>query len=485
MNARYDAIIIGGDVSGLIASICLAKAGRKVLLLEAEDTLGGSCRASSSLSGVRAAGTQTLFALDSRAVKELNLIRRGLKFAARDIPLVNLKQGGSNLVLPRDAHAAMRAIAAQSPADAKNYQRFHAGIFALARAMRPWWWENAATPVRPASALLRRLLARFEVTSATALLSERFESNALRAALAFDVPSPHDPGSALALAWRASQEMCGLQGAVAMPEGGVPALAELLATAAREAGVDIRTRARAVALIMASDTASGVELENGETVFASAVLSSLPRHKTLLDLVPPASIGFDRTFGLRRDMPQSADVTIHFLLNASPVFGCNDVPQTARFVIAEKAEGFSASGNALRENRLPDELAIEAVVPTMADQTIAPVGQHLLSVRVQGLPPALAGNQSSVLVQRVVAALEPHTAHLRERIIGVDVHAPKEAVGFSSERLLSSYADRIETPIRGLFLCGNAAEPLDGISCRAGRIAANIANDWLAREKRA
>lgn len=487
MSGRYDAIVIGGDIGGLVASAYLARAGRKVLLLEAEDALGGSCRASTSLSGVRAAaGAQTLFALDPCVVKDLKLTRRGLKFAVRDMALVNLRQGGSNLALTRDVHAAARAIAAQSPADAEAYKRFCAEISALARALRPWWWENAATPPRPASVVQRRLLAQVESTSAAALLSERFESDALRAALAFDIPSPFEPGSALALVWRASQEMCGLQSAVAMPMGGMPVLAEALAAMVQEAGVDVRTRARTARLILAGNTVSGVELEGGETVFVSAVLSSLSRRKTLLDLSPPASIGFDRTFTLRRDVPRSADATIHFLLNAAPVFGGSEVSQTSRFVVAPKLEASVANHNAARrDGGLPDELAIEVIVPASADKSIAPVGQHVLSVRVQGVPIARASPLPPTLVERVLAALEPHTVHLRERIIGTHVHAPEEIASSSSERLLSSYAERIETPILGLFLCGTSAEPMDAVSGRAGRIAADIANGFLAREKRA
>ena len=475
MSARYDAIVIGGDIGGLVAAAYLARAGRKILLLEAEDTLGGSCRTSTSLPGVRAAaGAQTLFALDPRVVKGLNLTRRGLKFAIRDMPLVNLRQGGSNLFLSRDLHAAARAIAAHSPADAEAYRRFHAEIFALARAMRPWWWENAATPPRPASTGQRRLLEQLKATSAVALLTERFESDALRATLAFDIPSPLEPGSALAFVWRASQEMCGLQGAVATPMGGMPALAELLAAMMQETGVEVRTRARVARLVLAGNSASGIELDSGEAVFAPTILCSLSRRKTLLDLAPIAAAGFDETFILNRNARQSADMTLLFLLNAPPILGGDAVARTSRFVITGGQEGFSA-------NR--DALVIEAVVPSSADPTIAPTGQHLLSVRVRGLPAAESTKPPPTLVERVVAALEPHATHLRERIIGVDVRPSVEAKGFGVARLLSSYAERVETPIRGLFLCGASAEPMDAISGRAGRIAADIANGFLTREK--
>ena len=154
-DTRYDAIVIGGGAGGLIASAYLAKAGRHVLLLEAEDRIGGSGRATTSLAGVSASlGAHLLHALDPRIVMELNLTRRGLTFAVRDMSLVSLRQSGTDLVLGRDPHTAARAIAVSSLTDAEAYKRYRAEMFALARAMRRWWWENAASLPRQQSAFL-------------------------------------------------------------------------------------------------------------------------------------------------------------------------------------------------------------------------------------------------------------------------------------------------------------------------------------------
>ena len=416
-GARRDAIVIGGGIGGLVAAIYLAKAGRNVLLLEAEGTLGGRCRAATSLAGVRGCpGVHLLHALDPRVVSELGLTRRGLKFAVRDMPTVSLRQDGSNLILRRDIHAAERAIAAVSPADARAYGRHRTRIFALARAMRGLWWEDAAVVPRHS-----RFLAQPEAMSAASLLNDLFESDALKGALAFDAVSPFEAGSALALVWRASQEMCGLQGAMAVPVGGIPALADLLIAAALAAGVEVRTHTRVAQIVLAENTAAGVELESSERIFARTVISSLPRHATLLDLAPTASAGFDETIALRHALSRTGDAAITFLLNAPPALGGRDAPQNARFIIADRLESYANADTSVREARFPDELLIEAVLPTAIDPSLAPPGQHLLSVRVRNLPlapkegwPAL----SAKLAVRVVAALEPHAAHLRERIVG-------------------------------------------------------------------
>ncbi|HTT98016.1 MAG TPA: NAD(P)/FAD-dependent oxidoreductase [Rhizomicrobium sp.] len=472
MSQSRDAVVIGGGLNGLVAAIYLAKAGRKVLLLEAEETLGGSCRATTALAGVRASvRSSLLIALDPRLAKDLAL--QGLKFALRDIPTIALQQDGSSLTLARDVNGTQRALAARSPGDADTYRRLRAEIFTLARAMRPFWCDGASTS--PPDTLLSRL----RRTDAASLLAG-FESDTLKAALAFDSVAPFETGSALALVWRAAQEMCGLQGALALPQGGLPALMEMLAATAQAAGVEVRTRAR-VAKIIADNVVAGAALESGEEIYCRAVLCSLSRRKTLLDLAPKGSSGFSETQKLARTSAQNGEGSILFLLNAPADFGSAN----ARYILADRLEAFADT--AIREHRFPDELQIEAFVPTIADPTLAPPGQHLLSVRVQGLPlmPADGWPALSVkLVERVTAALERHTAHLRARIVGLDVQVPREEEPFSGARLASSYRARIATPVEGLFLCGVAAEPVNAVSGRAGRLAAGIAQAWLAREKR-
>ena len=342
--------------------------------------------------------------------------------------------------------------------------------------MRPLWWDGAESVPHDT------LFSRLTVTSAASFLSS-LESEPLKAAMAFDAGAPWQSGSALVLAWRAAQEMCGQQGAIAIPQGGLSAVADMLIAAAQLAGVEIRTRAR-VAKIVADNMVAGVALDTGEEIFGRAVLSSLSCRKTLLDLAPTAAAGLSETLHLGRSRPRTGEASILFLLNAAPDFGAPN----ARFILADRLDAYAAADNAARERRLPDELMMEAIVPTIADPSLAPAGQHLLSVRVPGLPlapevgwPAL----SAMLAERVTAALARHTPHLRERIIGLDARLPREQEPFSGARLAAPYSERIATSVGGLFLCGNGAEPMYAVSGRAGRLAAGIAHAWLAREKRA
>ncbi len=482
---RMDAIVIGGGVGGLVASLYLRRAGRSVLLLEAQDTLGGVCRAIPSAAGLNvAAGAMTLFAIDPRMIEELDLLNRGLTFAIRDMPLAIPWPNDKTLLLGRDPHQAAQAIAAYSTADAQNYKRYRRELFALARALRPWWWEDAPGALAPRNS--RALLERLEATSAAAYLNGWFESEALTAALAFDAVAPFEPGSALVLAWRAAQEMCGLQGAVAIPKGGPAAFAGLLIALAKAAGVEIRTSASVARLILDGDTLEGVELESGEKVLSRCVLSSLSRRATLLDLAPTASAGFAETQRLMRRAPHTAEAPITLLLDAAPDMG--GMPANARGVIAERLDGWLDIDASARQGQLPEELMMEVMVPTAIEPELASPGQHVLRVTVRGLPSAPEGGWATLsqrLAERVVSTLERRMRNLRAHITDIHFGLPDESAQdaeFCVGRILSPYHARIATPLDGLFLCGSAAEPMDAVSGRAGRLAAGMAHRWLSQE---
>ncbi|MEI9888723.1 MAG: NAD(P)-binding protein [Rhizomicrobium sp.] len=195
MSERVDAAVIGGGVAGLAAAALLAKAGLRTLLFEQ----------TASVAGV--AAEPALRALDPRLVKDLKLARHGLKFTARDLALTFLRAGAQPVSLVRDRHATARSLAALSPADASAFARFHRQRLDLARALRPIWWDGRpGSETRGALGPVQRdLFDRLSVTSAACWLASLFESDALKAALAFDAAAagfaPSEAGSALALLW--------------------------------------------------------------------------------------------------------------------------------------------------------------------------------------------------------------------------------------------------------------------------------------------
>ncbi len=484
MSARgFDAVVIGAGVGGLTAACYLAKSGRRVLVVEARNKIGGLCESAGLTEGFAAPpAAHTLYALDPRAVKELKLARHGLKFAVRDAALVGLGHGGKHVVIARDVHDTVRGIAIHSKADAEAWPRFRHELFTLARTLRPFWWEAARS--RPLADTATAMLDKLERVNAAAWLDSWFETDALKAALAFDATSsglsPYEPGSALLLLWRASQEMNGLQGAVAWPLGGPGALAAALGEAAKSVGVEIQTGARAARLLLHDDVVAGVAFESGETVSASLVLSSLSRRQTLCDLAPTGAAGFDAISAVQR-RGNSGEAKVVFALKTLSPFSGVPVPDMARFVVADRLEIYAAAYSAAQAGRLPEELAMEVIVPSRMEAALAPPGQHVLSALVRPVPCEMGDAMKTRLAAKVAGALEAHVAGLSRNIAAVEVLAPKDIVdryGYKQDGpdfMFSNWNTRIMTPIGGLFLCGASAEPVPAISGRAGRIAAQLA----------
>ncbi len=484
-SAPYDAIVIGAGVSGLAAAAYAARAGKRVMVVEARNKVGGLCETARFGEHFRApVAAHALYALDPRVVKDLALTRHGLAFAVRDMPSVGLRSDGKHIVLPRNLAAGTRSISIHSRADADAYGAFWRDLFALARAARTLWWEQSAGGERT-----REMLARLGYRSASAWLDSWFESDALKAMLAFDATAggatPQEPGSALQLVWRAAQEMCGLQGAAAFPKGGPGALAEALLASAQAAGAEIRTGAPAKR-IHANGAVAAVELASGETLACRAVLSSLSRRKTLLDLAGGVSTGFAEAAALARARPRVGAAKVLLALSAAPPFAGVSVPLAGRFVVCDQPGGLAAAHACARAGELPEDPAMEMVLPSAADPGFAPPGQHVLSVLVRPVPlvpvqgwPALKPK----LVERVILALERHAAGLARHITAAEALTPSDieyAYGADDElggaataaRMLAPWASRVKCAIAGLYLCGASAEPLGAISGRAGRIAA-------------
>jgi phytoene dehydrogenase-like protein len=476
-----EAVVIGGGMNGLVAANYLAGAGKRTTLLEARDTLGGLCRTSAAVPGILdSAVAHTLYALDPRILRDLELARHGLKFAARDMALVGLRTDGKHSIVERDVHATARNLAIHSRADAEAWPRFRNELFQIARAMRRLWWDDDKRSSSGPVAHIRRM-------SAQAWLDRRFESEFLKALLLFDATegslSPLDAGSALMLVWRAAQEICGLQSAVATIEGGPAALVAALEAAARARGVCIRTGVRVSALLAENGKIGGVVLPSGETVAASLVLSSLSSDKTLRGLLPPGAAGLaaDNT----KDGAAVGAARVLLAFDGLPAFGGIAIPQAARFVMAQRCENLIDAHEAARAGRLPEELIFEFTLSPIAAS--APGGPRLLNALIRPVPVSPAqGWQSmkALLAAKVLAALERHLPDAAKHLVAAEIVTPADlAMHYDMEpparrapaRMLSGWAERARTPISNLWLCGADADVVGAVSGRAGRIAAQIA----------
>jgi phytoene dehydrogenase-like protein len=497
---NYDAVIIGGGIGGLVAAAYLARAKARVALFETQPVLGGAAETADIGKGYRAPiAAHTLYAFDGDAAQELQLARHGLRFAERDMNLVALRPGGRHLVLPRNLCRGRAAIHSFAASESWAYARWKWELLQLARRLRPWWTsevspDGAATPSVAALAHRLRLdeasaakLDAFSRMSAAAYLDRWFESDALKTALSFDVAldglSPQDPGSALLLLWRHAQSSAGRRAAVSQPLGGPLGLVQALERAARDAGAEVRTEATVASVLVEQGRAAGVRLHSGGIVRARVLLSSLDVRQTLLGLVPAVSLGFGAALSVPSSRTLAPAKLLLALSGVPPFAGLAARDLRGRLILAERPESAAEAKAAALEGRLPETPIMEVTVPTVADPELAPAGGHVLSVLLPDMPIALEGGWRlgrNTLRRRVLTILEAYAPGLKDRIVSEllltpDEAAPRNGAVPAVARLLSSYGDRIRTPLPGLLLCGSTAEPVDAISGRAGRIAALFA----------
>jgi phytoene dehydrogenase-like protein len=435
---RHDAIVIGASLGGLVAAAYLAKAGKRVLVLEREtappEPIG------------------PVYALDPVMLSELRLSARGLRFVHRDLPLALPGPSGGYLFLGRSRRQAARSLGAFNAADAGAWTPFRREVDALARQLRRWWWsalEEGAPDWVLESAAAKARFARLCLTGADAFVAAHFKADAAAAAMLFDASAGgfdvSEPGSALALVWRAAQKMAG---AAAMPVPGT-----LVWSLIKAAGpTDFHCCARVAGLVLRGGAVAGVRLGNGEEFEAGIVLSSLSRSATLAWNGAPPPKG------------EIGEARLLLALREKIAF------PPARLILAERSGIYADAHEAARAGRLAAELPMEfvAAAPDRIAVTIRPVPAHL------------SGEDRVQLAARAVQALSRQAPGAARLVNGIRFSSSSGRATLA--QLLAPSIARVKTGIAGLYLCGADAEPLASLSGRAARIAVRQA--FLAQSQK-
>ena len=510
--SSYDCIVVGGGHNGLTCAAYLARAGRSVLVLEAAARLGGAAVTREFAPGFRvSACAHLLHLMPARLMSELNLASHGLRLAAERMPTIALSADDAHLPLGPEGQ---RALAAHSSADAAAYPSYSARLARLAAALRPVlsaipprlgtsaWKDRAALlglglRLRALGRRDLRELLRIGAMCVQDLLDEHFESPLLKGALAFDAVlgtnyGPRSPGTVFTLLYRMAAA-AGEGGGLAQPLGGLGALSDALAGAARAASAEIRTGAAVARILVQDDRAAGVVLESGEEIPARAVVSSADPKTTFLRLLGSEHLdaGFVRRIVHLRSRGLAAK--LHLALAAPPQFAALEPAALGgRLLWAPSPEHIERAYNHAKYGEFSTSPMLEITMPTAADPALAPRGKHVLSVVAQYAPYALAGGWASgqarftELLIDTLATLAPglraqveHAELLtpvdieREfRITGGHWHHAELALDqFFMLRPIPGVA-QYRAPVGGLFLCGAGCHPGGGVMGIAGRNAA-------------
>jgi phytoene dehydrogenase-like protein len=505
----WDCIIIGAGHNGLVCANYLARSGRKVLVLEASHRIGGAAVTRDFAPGFQvSACAHLLHQMPASLIRELDLARHGLDFAATALPTYALALDGKPMSL--DAGS----IAERSASDGEAYGPFTARLGKFAQALLPvlqmvpprladgGWSDRFGLlrllwQIRSLGRRDMRELLRILGMNAYDLLEEQFESDLAKGAIGFDAVlgsgfGPRSPGSVLTLLYRLAAEAASGPASLSLPKGGMGAVTAALAAAARAAGVEIRTGAEVARITVEDDRAGGVVLVDGEAIAAGTVVSNADPRTTFLKLLGAQHL--DTGFVRRIDHLRSRGLVakLHLALDGLPDFTGLGEGVGGRLLIAPSLDYLERAFNPSKYGELAEAPALEIMVPTVHDQSLAPSGKHVLSALIQYAPYNLTeGWQSGRprLAERAIDTIEAYAPGLRRHIIASEVLTPVDIeaefgmtgghwhhgeLAFDQFFMVRPVpgAAQYRTPVDGLFLCGAGAHPGGGVMGAPGRNAA-------------
>lgn len=511
MTEDYDVILVGAGHNGLVCAGYLAKAGRKVLVLESGDTAGGAAATREFAPGYSVSScAQWLYQLHPQVSRDLELERHGLQLAAKDVASVLLDDRGQHLSL-LGSHVQGERI---SSADIAAYRAFHdkTGKYAklLARvfeARPPKLVESNFTDRLSLIKLglgLKMLgrddmsdLMRIILINMYDLMEENFDSPQLKALLSLDSVlgshmGPRTPNTVFGYLYRRVGETFGYNG-VAQVKGGMGALGEAMAASARARGVEVRLGTRVASIDMSGGRAGGVTLASGEQLAASIVVSNADPISTLENLVGYRNMETGMARRVSQIRCRGAAAKLHLALDGLPKFtGLEPEQLGQRLLIAPDMNYIERAFNAVKYGEYSAAPVMDISIPTVHDPATAPAGKHVLSATVQFAPCQLAGGWDAhrerftdLLLDRIAE----YAPGIRELVVSSQLLTPADLaqdysmtgghwhhgeLSLDQVMMMRPFpgATQYATGIDGLYLCGAGAHPGGGVMGLAGRNAA-------------
>ncbi|MGA3027867.1 MAG: NAD(P)/FAD-dependent oxidoreductase [Bryobacteraceae bacterium] len=520
MANQYDVIIIGGGHNGLVAAAYLARAGRRVLVLERRELVGGCSVTEEVWPGYRVSTAAYLTSLmQERIVRELDLPRFGYQVDAKDPAFFSAFPDGRHLFFWQDGRRTLEEIAKFSKRDAERFDAYEEYLERLARVVESLLLVTPPEfPPRGVGDLVEylKLLARFRklgredtialvkifTMRATDLLDEWFESDQVKVTLATDAVigangGPRSPGTAYILLHHVMGGVGGKRGLWGFVRGGMGAVSEAIAASARSHGAEIRTSAGVARIGIRNGKARSVVLEGGEEIEAAVVASGVDPKRTFLGLMDARDLPPEFAERIRTFRSEGTSCKINLALNGLPDFralpGAPAAQHKATMHICPSVDYVERAWDDAKYGRPSHSPMLEMTVPTMYDATLAPAGRHVMGIFLQYAPYTLAQSNWDELrepfAERVFDIIEEYAPGFRSLIEHKQVLTPLDMERrfgltggniFHGEMSLDQMfvmrpapgAARYRTPIRGLYLCGSGTHPGGGVMGAPGYSAA-------------
>ncbi|MEA2690223.1 MAG: hypothetical protein QOD51_2830 [Candidatus Eremiobacteraeota bacterium] len=511
--AAYDAIVIGGGHNGLVTACYLARAKRKVLVLERRYIVGGACvTEEKTFAGYKvstAAYVNSLFRPE--IIRDLKLREYGFELLERNPSSFSPFPDGRYLMLGADEALNRREIAKFSAKDAENYPKYVAMLERVATVIEPTLIQTPPNPVKPGIGDLLALgklglsvkgldgsmgeAIEILTGAARPILDRWFESEELKATLATDAiigafASPSMPGTAYVLFHHVMGETNGARGVWSYVKGGMGGLTQALAKAAADLGVEIRTEAEVSRIVVENGAATGVVLASGEELRARNVASGVDCRLTFEKFLAPGDLPADFLAEIERIDYSSASAKINVALSALPSFtacpGSDAGPQHRGTIHLCPDQDYIERGyDDAKYGRFSTDPVVECTIPSAVDPTVAPPGHYLMSMFCQYAPYTLKAGPwddtaRNAFADRCFDVVEQYAPGFKASVIDrqvlspVDIEATFGLTGgniFQGSMSLNKlfmfrpapgYAN-YRTPVKRLFLCGSAAHPGGGV----------------------
>jgi phytoene dehydrogenase-like protein len=515
----YDAVVVGGGHNGLTAAAYLARAGKRVVVLERRHVLGGAAVTEEIFPGFRfSVFSYVVSLLRPEIIRELNLPKHGLEILPLDGTITPLD--GDALWRVNDHGRTVRELRRFSKNDAEAYEEYGQLMVEMARFIKPILSVVPPDPgkVNPMEWLplvglakgfkdlpqrLQQTFIQLMTMSAADFLDQWFETDPLKATMSASgiigtFQGPRSPGTAYVLLHHYMGEIDGAFRAWGIPRGGTGGVSSAIASAARALGVEIRTEAPVARIDVRGGGATGVTLESGEEIKAGVVLSSLDSNLTFLKLLEPGTLEPEFEGEVKRYKYRGSSGKVNLALDGLPELASKPgrgewlrgaISFSPSLDYMERAYDDAKYGNFSRRPY------IDMIIPTLVDPSMAPPGKHIVSCFVQYAPYHLADGREWSDEERerfgenVIDTLEERFPTIRERILHKMFITPKDiedTTGLTEGNIFQGELSleqlffnrpvpgwaRYRTPVRDLWMCGSATHPGGGIMGAPGRIAA-------------
>jgi phytoene dehydrogenase-like protein len=520
MPDARDVVVIGGGHNGLVTAFYLAKVGYKPLVLERRAQPGGAAITEEFHPGFRcsilahAAGP-----LRPDIVRDMQLEKHGLRLIKPDVAVTSLSPDGRALILYNDAKKSAQEIAKFSQRDAAKYPEFQQSLAKLGKVIGDalklappnidnpnrgdlWGMLKTGRSIRNLGKKDLYRLLRWGPMAVADLVAEYFDTELLRATIAArgifgTFLGPWSAGTSLVLLIRGAGD-AHPAGSANFAQGGMGAIAQAMASAATQAGAEIRSNAEVIEVRVKDGAAISVVLSTGEEISAKAIISNADPQRTLLKLVDPIHLSPGFVMKLQHYRMPGTVAKVNLALSGLPEFtalkGVSDAgAMSGRIHIGPEIDYLERAFDESKYGNFSKQPYLEVAIPSVTDPSLAPAGKHVMSIYMQYAPYKLKGSdwdsQRVALGDTVVKTLAQYAPKLPELILTHQIITPQDLEDtygltgghiFHGELALDQFFTmrplldwtRYRTPIKNLYLCGSGTHPGAGLTGGSGANAA-------------